>query len=262
MKKLILIITLIAYFSSFGQGTIETKYNPPEGYERIYNDGYSKFLREFPLKKNNIVKYYDGEEKYNDNIWDAVFDYDIGKQDLHQCADAVLYMRANYLHTSGLTEKLHYTFLSGYEANYLDFINHYYIVDGSNVSLALRNNTLIDNRETFVRWIEKIWMWSNTESIDTYDSFSVSIKDIRPGDFFIQSNPGSIGHAIIVVDVAENPRTNQKIFMLSQSYMPAQQTHVLINPKTGDVWYNLDEFKDIETPEYSFTINQLKRFKN
>ena len=98
----------------FGQKTIETKYNPPKGYERAYNDDYSKFLREFPLKKNNIVKYYDGEEKYNDNIWDAVFDYDIGKQDIHQCADAVLYMRANYLYTNGLKDKLHYTFLSGY----------------------------------------------------------------------------------------------------------------------------------------------------
>jgi len=268
MKNILFTLALLVSFNSFGQITIETKYNPPEGYERVYNDDYSKFLRKFPLKKDNIVKLYDGTNKdnysfeYNTEIWDAVFDYDIGKKDLHQCADAVLYMRANYLHTKGLTDKLHYTFLSGYEANYLDFITHYYIVNGSTVSLASRNNALIDNLETFGKWIEKIWMWSNTESIDTYDSFSVAIKDIRPGDFFIQSNPGSFGHAINVVDVVVNSITKKKKFMLSQSYMPAQETHILINPENGGVWYTLDEYKDIETPEWTFTVNQLKRFKH
>ena len=261
MKKLLLLLLFIP-LGSIGQNTIETKYTPPEGYERTYNDAYSKFLREFPLKENNIVKYYDGGEKYNDNIWDAVFDYDIGKKDLHQCADAVLYMRAKYLYTNGLKDNLNYTFLSGYKANYLDFITHYYLVKGSKVSLALRNNTLVDNIETFNKWIEKIWMWSNTESIDKYDSFYVEIKDIRPGDFFIESNPGSIGHAINVVDVAVNKTNNNKIFMLSQSYMPAQETQILINPKNGSVWYSLDEFRDLVTPEWSFTVTQLKRFNN
>jgi len=50
--------------------------------------------------------------------------------------------------------------------------------------------------------------------------------------------------------------------MLSQSYMPAQETHILINPENGSVWYSLDEFKDIVTPEWRFTVSQLKRFIN
>ena len=110
MKKLQILLLFIPLVS-FGQLTIETKYNPPEGFERVYNDDYSKFLRQFPLKKNNIVKYFDGDEKSNNNIWDAVFDYDIGKGDLHQCADAVLYMRANFLFKQGLTENLHFILL-------------------------------------------------------------------------------------------------------------------------------------------------------
>ena len=44
--------------------------------------------------------------------------------------------------------------------------------------------------------------------------------------------------------------------------MPAQQTHILLNPETGGVWYSLNEFNDIETPEWMFTVNELKRFKN
>ena len=85
---------------------------------------------------------------------------------------------------------------------------------------------------------------------------------MRPGDFFVRSYPDSVGHAITVVDVVVNQTNNKKMYMLSQSYMPAQETHILINPQNGSVWYTLDEFNDIVTPEWSFTVNELKRFKS
>ena len=261
MKKLGFILFLVPLIS-FGQPTIETKFNPPEGFERAYNDEYSKFLRKMPLKKNNIVKLYDGTNKHNAEIWAAVFDYDIGTADLHQCADAVLYMRANHLYKQGLTKSLHFNFVSGFTANYLDYLTHYYKVEGNRVSLVPRNTTLEDNSETLRSWLRQIWMWANTWSLDEYDSSQVNILDMRPGDFFIESKPPpGIGHAVNVVDVVVNSTTKKKKFMLSQSYMPAQETHILINPESGDVWYTLDEFKDIETPEWTFTVNQLKRFK-
>lgn len=248
---------------SLTQINIETKYTVPNGFERIYNDDYSRFLRQFPLKNNNIVKLHDNTDKVNNNIWDAVFDYDIGKGDLHQCADAVLYMRANFLYKKGLINKLHYNFVSGFKASYSDYITHFYKIDNNNVSLVPRSRNLIDNSETLLKWLRQIFSYANTWSIDKYDSFSINISEIRPGDFFIKSNPPpSYGHAVNVVDVAVNKETNKKVFMLSQSYMPAQETHVLINPKNGSVWYSLDEFNDIITPEWTFTVNQLKRFNN
>ena len=262
MKKLLLLLLFIPLVS-FGQLTIETKYNPPEGFERFNNDDYSKFLRQFPLKKDNIVKLYDGSNKYNNNIWDAVFDYDIGKGNLHQCADAVLYMRANFLYKQGLTENLQYNFVSGFTANYLGYLTHYYKIEGNEVSPVSRNNILKDNPETLKKWLRQVYSYANTWSIDEYDSSPVNILDIKPGDFFIESNPPpATGHAINVVDVVVNKTNNKKMYMLSQSYMPAQETHILINPLNGSVWYALDEFKDIITPEWSFTVNQLKRFNN
>ena len=262
MKKLILLL-LFSPLVSFGQLNIETKYNPPEGFERVYNDGYSKFLRQFPLKENNRVKFYNGGEKTNNDIWDAVFDYDIGKGDLHQCADAVLYMRANFLFKQGLTENLYYNFVSGFKAKYSDYMTHYYKIEGNNVSLVSRNNILKDNPETLRKWLRQIYSYANTWSIDKYDSSPVDILQMKPGDFFIVSNPPpATGHAINVVDVVVNKTNNKKMYMLSQSYMPAQETHILINPLNGGVWYALDEFKDIVTPEWSFTVNQLKRFNN
>ena len=56
----------------------------------------------------------------------------------------------------------------------------------------------------------------------------VSIENIEIGDVFIQG--GFPGHAIIVVDLAEN-EVGEKCFLVAQSYMPAQEIHVLKNFK-------------------------------
>ncbi len=76
------------------------------------------------------------------------------------------------------------------------------------------------------------------------------------GDVFIQG--GSPGHAVIVVDLVVNSTTGEKRFLLAQSYMPAQDIHVLKNPNSTDSWYSMSEV--IETPEWTFRSSDLKRF--
>ena len=66
---------------------------------------------------------------------------------------------------------------------------------------------------------------------------------MRIGDFFIQG--GFPGHAVIIVDMAEaiEPKTGggrRKYFLLAQSYMPAQDMHVLRNPAGESPWYAFD----------------------
>ena len=61
---------------------------------------------------------------------------------------------------------------------------------------------------------------------------SVPYTSLQPGDVFIKG--GSPGHAVIVVDVAIYTQTGKKVFLLAQSYMPAQQIHILVNPATVD----------------------------
>ena len=52
-----------------------------------------------------------------------------------------------------------------------------------------------------------------------------NIHEIQAGDVFIKG--GTPGHAEIVLDVAVNKKTGKKIFLLAQSYMPAQEIHIL-----------------------------------
>ena len=66
-----------------------------------------------------------------------------------------------------------------------------------------------------------------------------------------------------MIDVAQNQQTGDKAFILAQSYMPAQNIHILKNPNNTETspWYNLKEIEnDIATPEWTFYSNQLKRF--
>ena len=263
MKNLLFTLALLAFFDSFGQNTIETKYTPPEGYERTFNDAYSKFLRKLPLKKNNIVKYYNGEEKYNDNIWDAVFDYKTGTHRWHQCADAAIYLKALYNYENKLYNKLSFHFTNGDLTTYNDWLSGIdYKVDSNDTNKLIKyqSKNRVDNFETFINWLtERVMLWAGTWSIEEYETDPIKIKDARPGDLFIEG--GFPGHAVTIVDMVENDKGKKK-FILSQSYMPSQEQQILINRENGSVWYNLDEFKDIVTPEWSFTVTQLNRFNN
>ena len=54
--------------------------------------------------------------------------------------------------------------------------------------------------------------------------------------------------------------------MLAQSYMPAQETQILINPfsENESPWYFVDECIErqaVRTPQWTFDLEQLKRFK-
>ena len=56
---------------------------------------------------------------------------------------------------------------------------------------------------------------------------NIPYSDLRPGDVFIKG--GSPGHAELVMDVAQNS-TGQKIYLLAQGYMPAQDMQLLADP--------------------------------
>lgn len=86
------------------------------------------------------------------------------------------------------------------------------------------------------------------------------INSIKAGDVFIMG--GFPGHAVSVMDVAINPNTKEKIFLLSQSYMPAQQIHILKNPshKMLSPWFSCNFEGNLRTPEWTFQKTALKRF--
>jgi lysine/ornithine N-monooxygenase len=104
--------------------------------------------------------------------------------------------------------------------------------------------------------MEMVFNYASTLSLSKM-LHSKSIADIAIGDVLIIG--GSPGHAEIVVDVAENT-AGKKVFLLAQSYMPAQETQVLKNLMDSQLspWYRAAINSDVVTPQWTFSIDQLK----
>lgn len=244
--------------------TVHTRIMPPAGSQRIITepDSFADYLRELPLKPHNsLVHYYNGNTKPNQDIYDAIVNLNIGKKDLHQCADAVIRLRAEYLWKQKQYNKIHFNFTNGFRADYSGWMQGKRIVVNGN-SVCWKQKTNPSNTyQDFWEYMEVVFMYAGTLSLSK-ELKPVGIADMKIGDVFIQG--GSPGHAVIVVDMADNNKTGEKFFLLAQSYMPAQEIQILKNPndETISPWYLIDEKKKIVTPEWIFTLSDLMRFEN
>ena len=226
--------------------TIFKRFEPPPGFMRTVIDtaSFGYYLRHLKLKTfGTRVRYYDGRSKNKSNVYISVIDMDIGNRDLQQCADAIMRLRSEFLYARQRYRDIHFNFVSDGQPRYYEEFN-----EGDHSYGKFRN------------YLDYVFSYANTRSLSQELISLNSIEEMRIGDVFIQTgNP--YGHAVIVVDMAENQDSNEKVYMLAQSYMPAQDIQVLVNINNSKIspWYLLDEGQ-IETPEWIFSLSDLKRF--
>lgn len=241
---------------------LETRILLPAGFQRIMveENSFGEYLRHLPLKPHNSeVKLYDGRTKPNYNIYIAVIDLPIGNKDLHQCADAIMRLRAEYLWSQKQYDKIHFNFTNGFRADYSEWMKGKRIVVKGNTASWVQTGKPSNTYDDLWKYLETVFSWAGTLSLSK-ELIKVSVEDMRIGDIFIQG--GTPGHAVIVVDIAVNPATNEKIFLLAQSYMPAQEIHILTNPDNEKIspWYSAKFGDVLNTPQWVFTKSDLKRF--
>jgi hypothetical protein len=230
--------------ASTSANTLVTRFATPKGFQREQQSqgSFGYYLQNLPLKNDTcLVRYYNGSYKPNNDVYAAVVALPIGTSDLHQCADAVMYLRAKYLYDTKQYKQIGFRFLGDTKMHwYTDFC-------GSDYS-----------SKTFFKYMQDVWRAANTRSLHgqlipkTLDS--ASIGDV----FIVTGNP--YGHAVIIVDECVNATTGQKMFVLAQSYMPAQETQILLNPNVNEktVWYSFDDVAEIITPEWTFPRSALR----
>ncbi len=242
--------------------TIQTAIAPPPGYRRIAlpANSFGAWLRNCPLKPAGApVRLYDGRIKPDRGIYTAVLDVDIGTADLQQCADAVMRLRAEYLFHHGRYDAIGFHFTNGFHAAYRRWREGGRIaVAGSNARWVRRAQP-DGSHAQFRRYLETVFAYAGTLSLER-ELRPVRYADMQPGDVLIRG--GSPGHAVTVMDMAVNA-AGQKAFLLSQSYMPAQDIQILRDPAKGldGVWYLLQpDAAGVITPEWNFTTTQLRRF--
>jgi len=250
--------------STAKQHTI-THIPPPVGYQRKElqdNQQFAYWLRHLPLNPPGSKVYlHNGRKKPYQQGAHSVLDIDIGKRDLQQCADAVIRLKAEYHYSLKQFEDIHFNYTSGHTVSFEDWRKGKKPkVSGSSVSFTNLNGKTDNSYRNFKKYMTAIFNYAGTASLSK-ELKPVQIADMQIGDVFIQG--GFPGHAVIVLDMAVHPTTEKKMFLVAQSYMPAQSIHVLKNLKNKDLspWYPLDFEGALHTPEWQFSKSDLKRFQ-
>ena len=237
--------------------TIIERFDVPHGFMRLKSEeeSFAYYLQNLPLKQDGAkVKYYDGREKLND-VYLAVVNFSLGDRDLQQCADAVIRLRAEYLYSMERYNEIHFNFVSGFNAIFSKWAAGSGIsVNGSNVSWNTNSNNN-SSYKSFQKYLDIVYSYASTLSLEK-ELIEKPFSDLAIGDVFIQG--GSPGHCVIVVDMAVNENTGEKIFMLAQSYMPAQDIQILIGDSGGSPWFSANIVDILKTPEWLFKVSDLK----
>ena len=234
----------------------------PEGYTRIeYDSGsFAFYVQHLPIKRiGEPVMYYNGRIKSNSFHY-AVLDVSVGNKDLQQCADALIRIRTEYLYANRRFDEINFYFTNGFRAEFSKWCQGYRIkVNGNDVSWY-KTSINSDDYDTLIEFMEKVFTYAGSLSLSKELIFT-DLSTIRPGDVFIHG--GSPGHAMLVVDVAKNNNTGEKVFLLAQSFMPAQNIHIVINPDNEKLspWYSINFGKKLDTPEWIFFNSEFMSFE-
>lgn len=243
--------------------TVVERINVPEGFERVkvQPGSYQEYLRNLPLKPHGSkIKLYNGQTLDKD-VHVAVLDIDVGDRDLQQCADAVMRLRAEYLYGKGMYDKIHFNFTDGFKADYTTWMNGSRIAVKGDNAYWIKKTGYSKDYKSFRNYLDMVFAYAGTLSL-SQEMKKVPIEDMQIGDVFIKGDDP--GHTVDILDMAENKKTDEKIFIISQSYMPAQDIHILKNYENENLspWYSVNFGEKLNTPQWVFKKDQLMRFRD
>ncbi|QKJ29150.1 hypothetical protein HQ865_05085 [Mucilaginibacter mali] len=250
-----LTIFLLAFFvsASIPADDVNTRFKVPAGYGIITNIGFGKWLGQLSLKPAGThTQTYKGDIARTDAYTAAVIDMSVGKQDLQQCADAVMRLRAEYLFHQKRYDAIAFNFTSGFRCDYVHYANGYRYSRDKWVKTATKDYSYA----AFMRYMNLVFSYAGTLSLEKELIKVNNEKDLRAGDVFIHG--GSPGHCFIVLAVAENVAHERK-FLMAQSFMPAQNIQVL--QADGNPWFSMAQTARIPYGEL-VDLKYLRRFKD
>ncbi|MFL2582213.1 MAG: DUF4846 domain-containing protein [Flavobacteriales bacterium] len=234
----------------------------PKGFEltKVVGGSFEDWLRCLPLKpKGTPIKLFNGKKKMLQALNAGVLDIDVGKTDLQQCADAVIRLKAEYLYSKKKFTNIHFNYTSGFKAEYSKWREGYKIGVKDNKAYYYKKSKSTDKTyEGFRKYLWNVYNYAGTYSLNK-ELKKQSTKNIKGGDVLIIG--GFPGHVVMVAAVAENA-SKEKAVLLIQSYMPAQNIHIVKKQLTrGEgVWFKVSDLekKGWKTWEFDYKKDHLK----
>ncbi len=229
--------------NDYGRTIIE-RFDPPLGYDRVLlsSSTFGEYLRTLSLKPEGApARFYNGKTKPNNDIYVSVVDLPISPKNLQSSSDAIIRLKSEYL----FSQKKYDQILFHADNEPIKFID---FADGE------------PTKEKFNQYLDYVMEKVTTPSF-CEDLNPVKLSEIQVGDVFVQNSKPN-GHAVIVVDLVKNSK-GEKLFLLAQSFQPAQEIQIIANPTRDDIspWYQLKE-GELLTPEWRFMTSDLRRFKD
>ncbi len=241
--------------------TVSTRFPPPPGYTCVdENPGtFGGYLRGLPLKPvGAAVHLFNGELKWNQRAHAAVVDMSVGSRDLQQCADAVMRLRTEHLYSVGRQDDIAFNFTSGFRAEWKRWRKGERIVVSNDRCTWIPKGRPDSSHSALISYLQQVFSYAGTLSLAA-ELKAAPTDSVRAGDVYIQG--GSPGHAVIVVAVARS-NSGQYAMLLAQSYMPAQEIHVLRNHRDESLgaWFLLGDHDKLHTPDWTFDWTDRKRW--
>jgi hypothetical protein len=224
---------------------------------------FADWLRGLPLRPAKTqVHLYDGRPKPYQAGQVAVVDLDTGARDLQQCADAVIRLRAEYLWAAKAKSRVAFDLTNGMRVDWHRWAKGERVAVTGNKTRWTTGGKALATHAAFRRYLNFIFSYAGSASLER-ELLPRRPDAVEAGDVLIQG--GHPGHAVLVLDVARDARGNRYV-LLGQSFMPAQDFHVLANPDDAKLspWYRIDSLDaGLQTPEWGpFRKKDLKRFKD
>lgn len=221
---------------------------PPDGYTRVTAeaDDFASYLRSLPLSHpDSVMRQWDGslaDEKIRTYCYRCI-DMPL-LSEFEQCADVCIRLRAEYLYGQRRYFDIHFDDTQFHTMRY--WFGSY--------------------RKKFSYYLKTAYNYANTETL-MREMPCRQLSSIQAGDVFVYDfksrKDSRYGHAIMVVDVAVDERTGQKVIMLAQGSTPACSIHILHNVRDSQLspWFRLPS--DADTLDFGYAKyhrNELRHF--
>ena len=245
--------------------TIIKRFQPPVNFTWVSQipNSFGSYLINFPLYPKNFpvrdFREIPIQKQYNHA---AILNIDVGEKDLQQCADAWIRLYAEYLFAQKRFSEIGFEFTSGQFLSWKDYEKGVRTEEIKDRVKFLKKAKFDSSYQNFRNYLNLVFNYAGTISLNNESESVIKNEDIEVGDFLIK--PGSPGHSVIIVGVSKS-FSGKRLYLLAESFMPAQDIHILINPLNKKIspWYELDvNSVQTITAKYIFTPTSIKRFRN
>ena len=224
--------------------TVAEAFPPPPGAARVPTDSFGAWLGTLSLRPEGTpVLTHDGRVVGGHPA--RVVDLPLVPGDLQQCADSAIRLRAEWLNAQGLPVSFHAT--SGDEIPWARWqAGERPFSSGNRLFWRPSWGTPV-----FDEYLAAVFRWAGTRSLAAYDT--VPADRPRAGDVLVE--PGSPGHAVLLLDVATDGERTW--VLIGEGFMPAQDFHVELGPVGG--WWPYTD--GVALDHWTLPATSLRRWR-